>query len=96
MKSIPRMHCFALLCFADGNTQIVHDSQNYDDIEYSGMDGFEVTNNATHARACFHGPLAVDFRDNSAKAIAANHSLDAIEGFLGGFDSLMTLPTDQQ
>ena len=40
-----------------------------------------------------HGPVDVAFRDNFAKVIAANPSIDSIDEFLGGFDSLMTLPT---
>ena len=73
--------------------QIIYDSQNYYVIEYSGIDGFEVTNKAAHACAYFHGPVAAAFRVNFAKVIATDPSLDTIDEFLGGFDSLMTLPT---
>lgn len=73
--------------------QIVYESQNYHVIEYSGIDGFEVTNKSAHACAYFHGPVAVAFRDNFAKVIAANPSIDSVDEFLGGFDALMTLPT---
>ena len=73
--------------------QIVYDSQNYHVIEYSGIDGFEVTNKSAHACAYFHGPVAVAFRDNFAKFVAENPSVDSVDEFLGGFDSLMNLPT---
>jgi len=73
--------------------QIVYDSQNYHVIEYSGIDGFELTNKSAHACAYFHGPVAVAFRDNFAKFIAANPSSDCVDEFLGGFDLLMTVPT---
>jgi hypothetical protein len=73
--------------------QIVYDSQNYHVIEYSGIDGFEVTNKSAHACAYFHGPVAVAFRDNFARFIAENPSVDSVDEFLGGFDSLMNLPT---
>jgi len=81
------------VAFADTSMQIVYDSQNYHVIEYSGIDGFEVTNKAAHACAYFHGPVAVAFRNTFAKAIAENPSIDSVDEFLGGFDSLMTLPT---
>lgn len=73
--------------------QIVYDSQNYHVIEYSGIDGFEVTNKSAHVCAYFHGPVAVAFRNNFAKVIAENPSIDSVDEFLGGFDSLMNLPT---
>ena len=73
--------------------QIVYDSQHYHVIEYSGIDGFEVTNKSAHVCAYFHGAAAAAFRDNFAKAVADNPSVNAIDEYLGGFDSLMTLPT---
>ncbi len=50
----------------DGTMQIVYDSQNYHVIEYSGIDGFEVTNKSAQSCAYFHVPVAVAFRDNFA------------------------------
>jgi len=73
--------------------QIVYDSQNYHVIEYSGIDGFEVTNKAAHVCAYFHGPVAVAFRDNFAKVIAGKSHDRFGRRVLGRFDSMMTLPT---
>jgi hypothetical protein len=71
---------------------IVYDSQNYHVIEYSGIGGYEVTNKSEHVCAYFHGQAAAAFRDDFAKVIAANPSIDSVDEYLGGFDSLMTLP----
>ena len=79
--------------FPDTGMQIVYNSQNYHVIEYSGIHGFEVTNKSAHVCAYFHGSVAVAFRDNFAKVIAENPSIDSVDEFLGRFDSLMTLPT---
>jgi len=38
------------------------------------------------------GAAAAAFRDNFAKVIAENPSIDSVDEYLGGFDSLMTLP----
>jgi hypothetical protein len=78
--------------FAGANMHIVYDSQNYHVIEYSGIGGYEVTNKSEHVCAYFHGQAAAAFRDNFAKVIAANPSIDSVDEYLGGFDSLMTLP----
>jgi len=82
----------ARLNFSGGNMQTVYDSQNYHVIEYAGIDGFEVTNKAAHAFAYFHGPMATAFRDNLAKVIAEDPSVDSVDEFLGGLDSLMVVP----
>ncbi len=71
---------------------IVYDSQNYHVIEYSGIGGYEVTNKSEHVCAYFHGQAAAAFRDNFAKVIAENPSIDSVDEYLGKFDSLMTLP----
>ena len=73
--------------------QIVYDSQNYHVIEYSGIDGFEITNKSAHACTYFHGPAAIAFRDSLAKFVAENPSVDSVDEFLGAFDSLMNLHT---
>jgi len=72
--------------------QIVYDSQHYHVIEYTGIGGYELTNKSEHLCAYFHGPAAAAFRDNFAKVIAENPSIDSVDEYLGGFDSLMTLP----
>ncbi|HVY05274.1 MAG TPA: DUF3567 family protein [Burkholderiales bacterium] len=72
--------------------QIVYDSKKYCVIEYSGLDGFEVTSKSAHAGTYFHGAAAVDFRDSLAKAISTDPTTAAVDEFLGGFDGLMTLP----
>ncbi len=72
--------------------QIVYDSKHYRVVEYSGVDGFEVTNKAAHAGTYFHGVAAIDFRDNLARAIADDPTTEAVDEFLGGFDSLMNQP----
>jgi hypothetical protein len=72
--------------------QTVYDSQNYHVIEYAGIDGFEVTNKAAQAFAYFHGEMAAAFRDNLAKVIAEDPSIDSVDEFLGGLDSLMVVP----
>jgi hypothetical protein len=72
--------------------QIVYDSQNYHVIEYAGIGGFELANKTERVCAYFHGPAAAAFRDSLAKVIAENPSMDSIDEYLGGFDSLMTLP----
>jgi len=78
--------------FAGGQMHIVYDSQNYHVIEYSGIGGYEVTNKSEHVCAYFHGQAAAAFRDDFARVIAANPSIDSVDEYLGGFDSLMTLP----
>jgi hypothetical protein len=72
--------------------QIVYDSQHYHVIEYTGIGGYELTNKSEHVCAYFHGPAAAAFRHNFAKVIAENPSTDSVDEYLGGFDSLMTLP----
>ena len=90
----PYAKAYARLRSSLGATmQIVYDSQNYHVIEYSGIDGFEVTNKSAHACAYFHGPVAIIFRDNFAKFVAENPSVDSVDEFLRAFDSLMYLPT---
>jgi len=75
------------------NMQIVYDSKQYCVVEYSGVDGFEVTNKAAHMGTYFHGPAAVDFRDNLARAIAEDPTTRSVDQFLESFDAIMTLPT---
>jgi Protein of unknown function (DUF3567) len=77
---------------ANDGMQIVYDSQHYHVIEYSAFGGYELTNKGAHVCAYFHGLAAAAFRDNFARVIAQNPSIDAVDEYLGGFDSLLTLP----
>jgi len=86
------MRAWCATHFADANMQIVYDSQHYHVIEYTGIGGYELTNKSEHVCAYFHGSAAAAFRDNFAKVIAENPSIDSVDEYLGGFDSLMTLP----
>jgi hypothetical protein len=73
--------------------QIVHDSNRYHVIEYCGIDGFEVTNKSAHVYGYFHGPVVIAVRNNFAKVIVDNPSIDSVDEVLGGLSALMTLPT---
>lgn len=72
--------------------QLVYESQHYHVIEYSGIGGYEVTDKLARVCAYLDGPAAELFRDDFSKVLAENPSDDAVDEYLEGLDSLMTLP----
>ncbi|MFL6579245.1 MAG: DUF3567 family protein [Burkholderiales bacterium] len=72
--------------------QLVYESPHYHVIEYSDIDGYEVTNKTARVCAYFQGPAAAAFRDDFSKVLAEDPSADNVDEYLGEFDSLMTLP----
>ena len=71
---------------------LVYESQHYHVIEYSDIDGYEVTNKSAQVSAYFQGPAAAAFRDDFSKVLAEDPSSENVDEYLGEFDSLMTLP----
>lgn len=72
--------------------QLVYESQHYHVIEYSGMGGYEVTDRLANVCAYLEGPAAAAFRDDFSRVLAEDPSDYAVDEYLEGLDSLMTLP----
>jgi len=68
---------------------IVYNSQHYHVVEYPGRNGYELIDKAQGLTGYLEGELADAFRESLERLISEDPTIDTVDEFLGGFESLM-------
>jgi hypothetical protein len=72
--------------------QLIYLSPQYQVVEYSGVNGFEVIDRSRSCGTYLQGSLADTFRQTLTHIIAEGGEQDSVDEFLGGYDELMRQP----
>jgi hypothetical protein len=72
--------------------QLIYLSPQYQVVEYSGVNGFEVIDRSRSCSTYLQGGLADTFRQTLTHIIAEGGEQDSVDEFLGGYDELMRQP----
>jgi hypothetical protein len=70
---------------------VLYNSSNYHVVEFPGL-GYELINKYTSAGTYLHGEAGARFKAHLAEVLAADDSEEAVDEFLGNFDSFMHQP----
>jgi|APFre7841882630_1041343.scaffolds.fasta_scaffold48644_2 hypothetical protein len=71
---------------------IVYNSNHYHVVEYPGRNGYELIDKTLGVTGYMEGEMAESFRESLQKIIDEDPTIDVVDEFLGGFESLMTQP----
>lgn len=71
---------------------IVYNSHHYHVVEYPGRNGYELIDKTLGVTGYMEGELAASFRESLQRIIDEDPTIDVVDEFLGGFESLMTQP----
>jgi hypothetical protein len=71
---------------------IVYNSQHYHVVEYPGLNAYELIDKTLGIAGYLEGEVADSFRISLQRLIAEDPTIDSVDEFLGGFESLLTQP----
>ncbi len=71
---------------------IVYNSQHYHVVEYPGRNGYELIDKTLGLTGYLEGDVADAFRLSLEQLISEDPTIDSVDEFLGGFESLMVQP----
>jgi hypothetical protein len=72
--------------------QLIYLSPQYQVVEYSGVNGFELIDRSRSCSTYLQGTLADTFRQTLTHIIAGGGEQDLVDEFLGGYHELMRQP----
>jgi hypothetical protein len=71
---------------------IVYNSHHYHVVEYPTHNGYELIDKTLGVAGYLEGEVADAFRESLQRLISEDPTIDTVDEFLGGFESLMVQP----